>query len=176
MLSPRFGRRVPEGDTHERRVCDHCGFIDYDNPRIVVGSVVTHDGRYLLCRRAISPRKGYWTIPAGFLEKSESPEEGARREALEEANAELTIDGLMAVYTILHISQVQLIHRAILARAEFSAGPESEEVALFSWTEIPWDELAFPSVRWALEHHRRVEDQVLGPPFTRSSEPLTSPR
>jgi ADP-ribose pyrophosphatase YjhB (NUDIX family) len=118
----------------------------------VVGSVVSYENRILLCRRAIEPRKGLWTLPAGFLEEHESPEDGARREAREEAGADITIDALLAVYSVLHISQVQLMYRAHLAAPEFAAGPESLEVALFAWDEIPWNELAFPSVRWALDH------------------------
>ena len=145
---------IPEGDTRERQVCPDCGFINYENPKIVVGSVVTFEGRVLLCRRAIDPRRGYWTLPAGYLEVNESASDGAKREAREEAAAEIAIDGLLAVYSIPRISQVQLIYRAHLARPDFAPGPESLEVALFGWNEIPWSELAFPSVRWALEHYR----------------------
>jgi len=158
-------RAVPDGDTLERLICPDCGFIAYENPKIVVGSVVTHDGRYLLCRRAINPRKGFWTIPAGFMELNETVEDGARREAFEEAEARIAIDALLAIYTIQRISQVQLIHRATLAEPGFAAGPESLEVALFAWEEIPWDALAFPSVHWALVQHRAVEGRTGFPPF-----------
>lgn len=158
-------RAVPDGDTHERLICPDCGFIAYENPKIVVGSVVTHDGLYLLCRRAIHPRKGFWTIPAGFLELNETVEDGARREAMEEAEADIAIDALLAVYTIPRISQVQLIHRATLARPGFGAGPESLEVALFAWEDIPWHDLAFPSVHWALQQHRSVAGTAHFPPF-----------
>lgn len=146
----RFVRRVPDGDDRERRVCSDCGFVDYENPKIVVGAVVSHGDRLLLCRRAIEPRRGFWTLPAGYLELGEATEVGAAREAWEEARAEIEIDQLLAVYSIPRISQVQLIYRARLARPEFSAGPESEEVGLFAWDEIPWDRIAFPSVHWAL--------------------------
>ena len=149
--------RIPPGDSLERRVCDECGFIDYVNPRIVVGSVCTWGDRFLLCKRAIDPRKGYWTIPAGFMEQNETSSEGAMREAREEACADIEIDALLGVYNIARISQVQLIFRARLVSPEVAAGPESEQVGLFSWEEIPWEALAFPSVLWALQHYREVD-------------------
>jgi ADP-ribose pyrophosphatase YjhB (NUDIX family) len=145
---------IPEGDNRERMVCPDCGFINYENPKIVVGAVCLWQDRFLLCRRAINPRRGYWTLPAGYLELHESTVAGALREAWEEAQARITIDGLLAVYDIPRISQVQLIYRAHLTAPEFAAGPESLEVKLFAWEEIPWDDLAFPSVRWALDHYR----------------------
>src|SRR5262249_33702118 len=147
-----FKRVVPEGDNRERLVCVDCGFINYENPKIVVGSVV-HDGsKILLCRRAINPRKGFWTLPAGFMEQHETAMEGAMREAWEEATAKIAIEALLAVYSIPRLSQVQLIYRAHLAVPGIAAGPESEEVGLFAFDEIPWKELAFPSVHWALGH------------------------
>jgi len=103
---PLFRRVVPEGDNRERQVCDSCGFIAYENPKIVVGSVVRHEGRVLLCRRAIEPRSGFWTLPAGYLELHETPEEGAMREAVEEAEARIALRGLLAVYAIPRLSQV----------------------------------------------------------------------
>ena len=147
-----FTRRVPDGDNRERFVCDDCGLIHYDNPKIVVGAVVTYGEKFLLCRRAIHPRKGFWTLPAGFLEEHESTEDGARREAYEEATADIVIEQLLAVYNVPRISQVQLIYKAHLTEPVFSPGVESLEVALFSWDEIPWDDIAFPTVRWALHH------------------------
>lgn len=164
-LSPVFTRTVPDGDTHERAVCETCGFVNYENPKIVVGSVVRHDGKILLCRRAIEPRKGFWTVPAGFLELHETPEDGARREAQEEANASLAIEGLLAVYSVPPLSQVQLIYRARLAEPGFSAGEESLDVALFGWDEIPRDDLAFPTVRWMLMHERLVQEGKGPGPF-----------
>src|SRR5580704_13645466 len=143
---PHFVRRVPEGDTSERYVCGQCGHIAYSNPKIVVGAIVAFEDRILLCRRAIEPRKNYWTLPAGFLEEHETPIDGAKRETREEACAEIDIDALLAVYTVPHISQVQLMFRASLRTPEFSPGVESLDVKLFGWKEIPWDELAFPSV------------------------------
>lgn len=162
---PDFHSAVPEGDDRSRDVCRTCGFVNYVNPKIVVGSVVTHEGRFLLARRAIEPRLGYWTIPAGYMEEGESVAEGAMREAREEACAEIAIDALLAVYSIPRISQVQMIHRARLVGGAFAAGPESLEVALFAWDEIPWGEIAFPSVHWALHHFRVVEGRSAFPPF-----------
>lgn len=150
-------RTVPKGDDRERLVCPDCGWVQYDNPRIVVGSVVTWEDRFLLCRREIEPRRGYWTLPAGYLELGETITEGAAREAFEEACARIEIEGLLAIYNIPRISQVQMFFRARLATPEFAAGPESQEVALYAWEEIPWHDLAFPSVRWALDHFREGE-------------------
>lgn len=147
---------VPEGDDRQRLHCPDCGYIAYDNPRIVVGAVPRHEGRILLCRRAIPPREGYWTIPAGYLELNETVETGARREAWEEARARLELGPILAVYSVSHINQVQILFRARLLSPDVAAGPESREVALFDWASIPWDSLAFPTVRWALEQERRT--------------------
>lgn len=155
-----FRRRVPDGDDRRRLVCDTCGFVQYENPLIVVGSVVGWQDHILLCRRAIPPRKGYWTLPAGYLELGESPEAGAMREAWEEARAELEIDQLLAVYAIPRISQVQLIYRARLKHPRVEPGPESEEVGLFRFDEIPYDDIAFPSVHWALRDYRETFGQT----------------
>lgn len=156
--------RVPEGDNRLRLVCPDCGYIRYDNPKIVVGAVVTFEGRFLLCRRAIPPRRGFWTLPAGYLELGESPLDGARREAWEEARAHLDVDALLAVYHIPRISQVQMIYRARLVDGACAPGPESEAVDLFAWDAIPWAEIAFPSVRWALHHHREVAGETVFAP------------
>lgn len=169
-LEPSFSRRQPEDDTRLRRVCDSCGWIDYENPKIVVGSVVEHEGKILLCRRAIEPRHGYWTLPAGFLEEHETVEDGARREAMEEAIAEIEPTALLAIYSVPRISQVQIFYRARLARPDFGVGPESLEVALFAWEDIPWDELAFPSVHWALKHYHEVRDKAVFQPFANPAE------
>jgi ADP-ribose pyrophosphatase YjhB (NUDIX family) len=146
----RLVRRILEGDNRERLVCPDCDFIAYENPKIVVGSVVAESDRILLCRRAIEPRSGFWTIPAGYMEMGETVTEGAQREAWEEARARIAIDGVLAVYSIARLGQVQVIFRAGLAEPGFSAGPESLEVRQFDWDEIPWNDIAFPSVRWAL--------------------------
>ncbi len=169
-----FSRIVPEGDTIERAVCTHCGYVAYENPKIVTGSVVVEDGQVLLCRRAIEPRRGYWTLPAGYMELLETVEEGAAREAWEEAEARISIDGVLAIYSISRIGQVQIIFRARFdGPPHFAAGPESLDVRLFSWDEIPWDELAFPSVHWSLHAWRAGGTGPLGPPAT---NPASDPR
>jgi ADP-ribose pyrophosphatase YjhB (NUDIX family) len=171
-----FNRQIPDGDTHERDVCTRCGFIHYVNPKIVTGSIVRHEGRILLCRRAIEPRIGFWTLPAGFMEVGETAEQAAMREAREEANAGIVIDQLLAVYTIPHIAQVQIMYLAHLADANISAGPESLEVMLANWDEIPWDEIAFPSVHWALQQYRSVEGKTDFAPFSNPPGEFGGPR
>ncbi len=156
---PRI-RRIPDGDDRERLTCPDCGFIAYENPKVVVGSVITWDGRYLLAKRAIPPRKGFWTLPAGFLELNESLEDGAKREAWEEARAKIAIDAILGIYTIPRISQVQVLYRARLTEPSIDAGPESEAVDLFAWDDIPWEEMAFPSAVWALREHRDRDGQT----------------
>lgn len=148
-------RRIPEGDDRERLVCDDCGFVAYENPKIIAGVVCTWEERYLFCRRAIEPRKGYWTIPAGFLEMGETTGQGAAREAYEEALANVDVTGLLGIYEIPRISQMYVIHSGTLKNPDHAPGVESLETALLEWADIPWDELAFPSVGWALEKHRR---------------------
>ena len=148
-----FCRQVPPGDDRERLVCNNCGWVHYENPKIIVGAVVTSGDKILLCKRAIEPRIGYWTIPAGFMELAETAEQGAAREAWEEANAKIEIDTLLAVYSIPRANQVHLIYRAALIGTDFAPGIESEEVRLFDWNEIPWNELAFISNRWALNQY-----------------------
>src|SRR3954452_12016720 len=162
-------RGVPEGDNRERMICADCGFILYDNPKIVVGSVARWGDRILLCRRSINPRRGFWTLPAGYLELHEATSAGAEREAWEEAQARIAIEGLLAIYDIPRISQVQLIYRARLIDEAVAPGPESLEVGLFQWDEIPWGEIAFPSVHWALHHER--EAQASGDFTTRTAPP-----
>ena len=152
--------RVPEGDSLTRAVCDACGTIHYSNPKVVVGCLATYEDRILLCKRAIEPRYGLWTLPAGFMENNESAPQGAAREALEEANARVEITDLYAVYSIPRISQVYLMFLARLTDPDVSAGAESLEVHLAREDEIPWNELAFGIVRRALEHF--VEDRKTG--------------
>jgi len=164
--SSKFVRRVPQGDTHARMVCDDCGFINYENPKVVVGSVAIWEDRILLCRRSIHPRKGFWTLPAGFLELGETPIAGALREAHEEAHARLEVDQLLAVYTIRRLSQIQLIYRARLLDPDVRAGEETAELSLFEWDDIPWREIAFPSVHWALRHFDEVRQQESFVPHT----------
>lgn len=175
-MTPSFTRRVPHGDSLERAVCDTCGFVAYDNPKIVVGAVVRSGSRIMMCRRDIAPSRGLWTLPAGYLEHGETPEEGARREAFEEATAEIEIEGLLAVYTVRRLGQVQLIYRARLGEEAFAPGPESQAVALFEEDALPWDSLAFPTVHWALAHERRPGGPFQNPPEGEGPGPNDLPR
>ena len=154
------GHRVPEGDTRTRAVCDACGHIQYENPKIVVGSIPVLGERILLCRRAIEPRYGLWTLPAGFMENEETAAEGAMREALEEAHARIEIEDLYTVFSVPHISQVHMMFRATLLDENVSPGIESLEVKLVTAGEIPWDELAFQVVRRTLQAY--LEDRPGG--------------
>lgn len=161
---PRI-RKVPAGDNRDRLVCPDCDYVAYENPKVVVGVVATWENRILMCKRAIEPRRGHWTLPAGFMEVGESPEEGAAREAWEEARAQLEIIDLLALYSLRHISQLQLFYRARLLSPDVSAGPESEEVGLFDFDRLPAVELAFPSVHWAIQHFQQVRGAEVFPPF-----------
>ena len=145
-------RRIPPGDDLERYVCPHCERIHYSNPKIIVASLpVWEKDKVLLCKRAIEPRKGLWTLPSGFMEERESSEEGAIRETREEANANIAIRYLHTLYSIPQISQVYLIFRAELIDTNFSCGPESLELALFPKEKIPWESIAFSAIRYCLE-------------------------
>ena len=143
--------RIPEGDTLPRHVCRHCETIHYQNPKLVVGCIAEWEGDILLCRRAIEPRYGFWTLPAGFMENGESTTQAALRETLEEACARVKIDGLFSLINIPHIDQVHLFYRGQLIDTGFAAGTESLETALFCEEDIPWDQLAFGSVRQCLK-------------------------
>ena len=145
--------KVPEGDTLPRYVCDACDTIHYQNPKVVTGCIPEWEDRILLCRRAIEPRTGLWTLPAGFMENSETSSEGAARETLEEACARVDIGDLYALFNIPHISQVYLIFRAQLLDLDYSPGLESLEVELFAEHEIPWDEIAFGVVKETLQRY-----------------------
>ena len=162
---PDFVRKIPDGDTSEREVCSACGYIAYENPKIVVGTVVVDHQRVLLCRRAIEPRSGFWTLPAGYLELNETTAEGAKREALEEAGADIALEGILAVYNISRIGQVQIIYRGTMQRPGLTAGIESLEVGFFRWEDIPWDRIAFPSVHWALQAWHDLGTGPLAAPF-----------
>ena len=145
--------KVPPGDTLPRHVCDACHAIHYQNPRMVVGCIPEWEDRILLCRRAIEPRHGLWTVPAGYMENGETTFQGARRETLEEANARVEIGSLYALYNIPHIHQVYILFRARLLDTDISPGAETLEVRLFVESEIPWDRIAFASVRSTLTHY-----------------------
>jgi ADP-ribose pyrophosphatase YjhB (NUDIX family) len=154
--------RMPADDNRERAVCPACGHIQYQNPLSVVGTLpLADDGRVLLCRRAIEPRRGLWTLPAGFMELGESVAEGALRETVEEAGADIELGGLLAVISVLSVGQVHLFYRARLRSLQFNPGPESLEVRLFAPADIPWDELAFRTVRRALEHGLSAAPELL---------------
>jgi ADP-ribose pyrophosphatase YjhB (NUDIX family) len=173
---PSFSVRVPEGEDRPRQVCDDCGFINYVNPKIVAGVVIAApDGRVLLCRRAIEPRRGFWTVPAGFMEERETTRDGAAREAREEAACEVAIDALLGVYEVPRISQVHMMYRGTLVGETFAPGPESLEVALFAYEDIPWDEMAFPTGVWALRDWFAVRGRTDFAPFANppGSERLT---
>ena len=159
-------RVVPDGDNVPRLVCKTCGYIEYNNPKVVVGSVAIWKDKILLCKRAIEPRIGYWTLPAGYLELNESTEMGAKREAQEEAGAELKIQQLLAIYNIPRISQIQLIYVAKLINNSIFAGPESAEVKLYEMSDIPWSDLAFPSVHWAISQYQKIKGKTVFQPFT----------
>ena len=154
--------QIPEGDTLPRAVCSSCGTVHYENPRVVVGCVPEWRGQILLCRRAIEPRRGYWTAPAGFLEIGESMHAAAARETAEEALAPVEIGSLLSVVNVLHAAQVHVMFRARLRSAEHGAGVESLETAFFGEAQIPWADIAFASIRFALERyfldrHEQVE-------------------
>lgn len=144
---------TPEGDDVSRAVCQSCGFIDYQNPKIVAGCLVTYGDQVLLCKRAIEPRKGYWTLPAGYLEMGESSEQGAIRETFEEACAVVNDLTLYALYDLPYISQFYVFYRSELAKPEFGVGVESLETALFNEEDIPWDQLSFPIVGRTLKYY-----------------------
>ena len=144
-------RRIPPGDDRARFVCSSCDAVHYQNPRVVTGCLASWKDSVLLCRRAIEPRSGCWTLPAGFLELGETSVEGAVRETWEEARARVEVLGLYSVFNLPHVDQVYLMFRARLCDLDFRPGPESEEVALFSEHEIPWDDIAFGTVHHSLK-------------------------
>lgn len=175
FVPQNFIATIPEGDDRERLVCQDCGFINYVNPKVVVGAVVLWGSEILLCKRNIEPRKGYWTVPAGFMEVNETAQEGAIRETWEEALARIEIDGLLAAYTFPHISQVHLMFTSRLLEKRFGPGPESMEVRLFTYENIPWDDLAFPSNHWTLHHHKESLTKGPGPAFIEAPKGLKLP-
>lgn len=142
--------RIPADDTRPRDVCPKCETIHYHNPKIVAGAICVFEGKILLCKRAIEPRHGYWTVPAGFMELNESMAEGAARETMEEACAKADIERLFACVDIPHAGQVHVFFLATFD-GQFGVGEESLETALYAPEDIPWDDIAFPSGRFALE-------------------------
>jgi len=145
--------RIPHDDSRARHVCTECDLVHYENPKLVVAAIPVWQEQILLCKRAIEPRYGMWTLPGGFMENGESTGDAAIRETLEEAGARIQLDGLYAMYSLPYIDQVHLLFRARLLDLEYAAGVESLEVKLFSEADIPWDELAFRPVRYSLEHY-----------------------
>ena len=141
---------IPEGDDRPRHICDACGVVHYQNPKVIAGSIPVWGEQVLLCRRAIEPRWGYWTLPAGFMELGETLAEAACREAREEAHVEVELEPLYTLFSLPHISQVYAFFRARMIENQFAAGLESLEVRLFREHEIPWDEIAFETVRRSL--------------------------
>jgi len=149
--------KIPDGDHLPRYVCEACGSIHYENPRIIAGCIPEWQGKILLCRRAIEPRRGYWTVPAGFMENGEAVQDAAAREAQEEALADVEIGSLVSIVNVIRAHQVHIIFRARLRNGEFGIGPESLEVGLYNEQDIPWSEIAFLSVEFALR--RYLEDR-----------------
>jgi ADP-ribose pyrophosphatase YjhB (NUDIX family) len=143
--------KIPEDDDRERYVCTSCELIHYINPRIIVGCLPVHEGKVLMCKRAIEPRKNFWTLPAGFMENGETTLDGAARETWEEARARVTDMELYRIFDIPYISQVYMFYRCNVVDGEFGVGPESLESAFYTEAEIPWDEIAFPVVYKALK-------------------------
>ncbi|MGE0031941.1 MAG: NUDIX hydrolase [Steroidobacteraceae bacterium] len=153
-------RRIPDGDHLPRFVCPACGTIHYQNPKLVAGCVPEHEGRILLCRRAIEPRRGFWTIPAGFMENNETLQQAAARECFEEALARVEIGDPCAIVHVLHAHQVHVMFRARLSDPSYGVGVESLEVKLCAELEVPWPDLAFQSVAFTLR--RYFEDRAAG--------------
>ena len=145
--------QIPQGDDRHRHVCSDCDTIHYQNPHIVAGCLPIYENKVLLCKRAIEPRHGFWTLPAGFMENGESTEQGALRESWEEARADIDLDGLYTLFSIPEINQVYMLFKGTLSNLNFAPGPESLEVGLFTEDEIPWDQLAFPVMKKTLRYY-----------------------
>ena len=151
--------KIPEGDDHLRKVCFACERIYYENPKLIAGTLPMVEGKVLLCKRAIEPRSGYWTLPAGFLENDESAEEGAARETWEEARAKVRIQRLHTVFSIPHVHQVYFLYLADVIDGVFEAGPESMECQLFSPEDIPWNEIAFKAIEFTLQRMDKLSEE-----------------
>ncbi|HCE41326.1 MAG: NUDIX hydrolase [Alcanivorax sp.] len=164
---------VPDGDNRPRYWCNHCGVIHYQNPKIVVGAVPVWEGRFLLCKRAIEPRIGYWTLPAGYMENGETLQEGAARETWEEACATVAIGDLYTVFNLPHINQVYMFFLGEMVNGDYGVGDESADAGLFTEDEIPWDELAFPTIGRTLKYY--IQDRANGTDYpirTQDIQPL----
>ena len=184
-------RRIPPGDNRERAYCDQCGAVHYVNPKVVVGTVPVWGARVLLCRRAIEPRYGYWTLPGGFLETDETTPDGAIRETVEEAGARIRLGPLLTMLDVVHVHQIHLFYRAELLDLDFAPGEETLEIGLFDEADIPWSDLAFRTVSETLRHffddRRRGHFELhagslegspralTGPPASGAAAPVASP-
>jgi len=155
LCGQNLSLRIPDTDDRARHVCDNCGHVHYENPRIVVCALPSYEDKVLLCKRAIEPRYGLWTLPGGFMELGETTLDAARRETLEEAGARIDVTELYAMYHVLHIDQVHMFYRARLRDLDFAAGDESLDVRLLREDEIPWNEIAFLSVADTLRNYFR---------------------
>ncbi|SDI71950.1 NUDIX hydrolase [Pseudomonas panipatensis] len=162
MPAPRFcpacgsanlARRTPAGDTHQRLLCDACGYVHYENPRVITGCIIERDGRYLLCQRGIPPRVGTWTLPAGFMENGETTEQAALREVWEESGVRAEILSPYSIFSVPTISEVYIIFRAIALEETGQYGPETLDYRFFAADEIPWDAIYYPAIRQILERY-----------------------
>ncbi|MEM9531468.1 MAG: NUDIX hydrolase [Pseudomonadota bacterium] len=171
--SPEIEHQIPPGDQHKRAVCQSCGYIHYVNPKVVAGCLLTFEGKVLLAKRSIEPRKGYWTLPAGFMELNESTAEAAARECWEEALATPENIQLMGIMSLSHIGQVYVMYRGDLKNGEFGVGEESQDVALFTTEDIPWKQLAFPVVLYCLKRYINGETAVFDEVIDRRTDWLS---
>jgi ADP-ribose pyrophosphatase YjhB (NUDIX family) len=174
LCSHALIEQIPPGDNRLRHVCSHCQTVHYQNPRIVAGCLPVWNQQVLLCRRAIEPRRGYWTLPAGFMENGETLQQAAMRETEEEACARVKALELYTLFDLPHINQVYMFFRAELVDLDFSAGEESLEVQLFHEHEIPWRDLAFPTVGQTLRHYFADRQERVYPVRNEGVAPLDS--
>jgi ADP-ribose pyrophosphatase YjhB (NUDIX family) len=157
---PDLGQQTPPGDTHERLMCRGCGYIHYVNPKIIAGCIIEQDGKYLLCQRAIPPRPGTWTLPAGFMESGETTEQAALREVWEESGVRAEIVSPYSIFSVPKISEVYIIFRAIALEITGQYGPETMDYKFFAPEEIPWEQIYYPAIRQILE--RYIEERHAG--------------
>lgn len=158
--SQDLGLQRPAGDTHERLMCRACGYIHYVNPKIIAGCIIERDGKYLLCQRAIPPRPGTWTLPAGFMEGNETTEQAALREVWEESGVRAEILSPYSIFSVPRISEVYIIFRAIVLEDTGQYGPETQDCRFFAPDEIPWGAIYYPAIRQILE--RYIEERQAG--------------